>query len=111
MIKRTHRAGGRKAKNRFCVECGKRDLPGVDRYQRGSRWEENGEVWLRCLDCLEFDRAPRGKGVQRCGSCHAAYLELMSAPSVDEETDQEDEAEVIVEKEEYGVLPLCYVLR
>lgn len=44
-------AGGLKAHERFCNECGRRPLPGVHRHKLGARWTEYGMPYMRCSGC------------------------------------------------------------
>jgi hypothetical protein len=70
MVKKKKAPGGSQAHNRFCIECGRRPLPGVHRYTLGSRWEEHGVPFARCLRCRSIARAPDDKAVKLCLSCH-----------------------------------------
>lgn len=36
---------------RFCLECGRRPLPGGNRYKAGDSWREEGKLWVRCGVC------------------------------------------------------------
>jgi len=52
MFTKKKAAGGAQAHNRFCIECGRRSLPGVHRYMLGARWQENG--------------VPKGQRIRQC---------------------------------------------
>jgi hypothetical protein len=74
MVKRKKAAGGTEARNRFCIECGRRPLPGVHRYQLGSRWEEAGVLFVRCLRCTAITLGPEDQNVPLCLSCYTQDL-------------------------------------
>ena len=52
---------------RFCLDCGKRPLPGTHRYQEGASWHEDGVLLCRCRACKGIVRARVGRSV--CVSC------------------------------------------
>ncbi|KFY49112.1 hypothetical protein V495_00760 [Pseudogymnoascus sp. VKM F-4514 (FW-929)] len=72
-------AGGTQAHNRFCIECGRRPLPGLHRYMLGSRWKENGVPFARCLRCEIIAKGPEDQAVPLCFSCHTQDLERARA--------------------------------
>ena len=71
--------GGAQAHSRFCIECGRRPLPGVHRYTLGSRWKENGVPFVRCFSCKIVARALEDQTVLICLSCHMQDLERVRA--------------------------------
>ncbi|OBT61335.1 hypothetical protein VE03_09536 [Pseudogymnoascus sp. 23342-1-I1] len=71
--------GGTQAHNRFCIECGRRPLPGLHRYMLGSRWKENGAPFARCLKCKIIAKGPEDQAVPLCFSCHTQDLERVRA--------------------------------
>ncbi|EPE24926.1 hypothetical protein GLAREA_11507 [Glarea lozoyensis ATCC 20868] len=79
MVKKHKRPGGRQARSRFCIECGRRPLPGTHRYMLGQRWEEGVVPYVRCIRCTEIDIAPDDKIVKLCLSCHQQNLERKRA--------------------------------
>lgn len=79
MYKKKKVPGGTQAHNRFCIECGRRPLPGVHRYMLGSRWEEYGAPFARCLRCQRIARGPDDQAVPLCLSCHTQDLERARA--------------------------------
>jgi hypothetical protein len=79
MFKKKKAPGGSQAHNRFCFECGRRPLPGVHRYMLGSRWEEYGVPFARCLRCGSIARGPEDQAVPLCLSCHTQDLERVRA--------------------------------
>jgi hypothetical protein len=74
MVKKKKVAGGTGARNRFCIECGRRPLPGVHRYHLGSRWEEAGMLFVRCLRCTAITLGPEDQNVPLCLSCYTKHL-------------------------------------
>lgn len=74
MVKKKRVAGGTEARNRFCIECGRRPLPGVHRYTRGQRWAEAGVLFVRCLRCTAIARGPEDQNVPLCLSCYTQDL-------------------------------------
>jgi hypothetical protein len=79
MVKRKKAAGGTEARNRFCIECGRRPLPGLHRYMLGARWEESGMLFVRCLRCTTITMGPEEQNVPLCLSCHTQDLERARA--------------------------------
>jgi hypothetical protein len=79
MVKQKKAPGGSQAHNRFCIECGRRPLPGVHRYTLGSRWEEHGVPFARCLRCRRIARGPEDKAVELCLSCHGQDMQRVRA--------------------------------
>ncbi|KUJ08642.1 uncharacterized protein LY89DRAFT_676558 [Mollisia scopiformis] len=71
--------GGAQAHNRFCIECGRRPLPGVHRYMLGARWEEHGVPYARCKRCKMIAKGPEDQAVPLCFSCHTQDLEKARA--------------------------------
>ncbi|KAH6722905.1 hypothetical protein BKA61DRAFT_585472 [Leptodontidium sp. MPI-SDFR-AT-0119] len=61
--------GGVQAGSRFCIECGKRPLPGTNRYQKGARWKEAGRPWVRCVKCGDVGEGSSDQAVQKCLVC------------------------------------------
>ena len=41
---------------RFCLDCGVRDLPGDFRYQQGENWTDGRGRWSRCKNCHRIGR-------------------------------------------------------
>lgn len=72
-------SGNAQAHNRFCIECGRRPLPGVHRYMLGSRWHEHGVPYARCKRCRVIARGPEDQTVPLCFSCHTQDLEKARA--------------------------------
>lgn len=79
MFKKKKVPGGADALNRFCIECGRRPLPGVHRYTLGARWEEDGIPFARCHRCMMIAMGPDNKAVPLCLSCHRQDLERARA--------------------------------
>lgn len=52
---------------RFCLDCGRRPLPGGHRYQDGASWHEDGVLLVRCRACKGIVRARPGRSV--CVGC------------------------------------------
>lgn len=75
MTKRRKMAGGAEPHNRFCIECGRRPLPGVHRHSLEARWEECGTSFVRCLRCASIAIGPKDHAVQLCYSCHTQDLD------------------------------------
>lgn len=71
--------GGAQAHNRFCIECGRRPLPGVHRYMLGSRWQEYGVPYARCKRCRTIAQGPEDQAVPLCFSCYTRDLERARA--------------------------------
>ncbi|KFY45634.1 hypothetical protein V494_00859 [Pseudogymnoascus sp. VKM F-4513 (FW-928)] len=99
MIMKKRGPGGAQAHNRFCIECGRRPIPGPHRYVLGSRWKENGASFVRCLRCGVIGRAPEDQRVPLCFSCHTQHLEREKAARelerVRRETREREEREVL----------------
>lgn len=58
-------------KNRFCNDCGVRDLPGRHRYQLGERWDDEYRTWyVRCVRCEGIKVAMREKWEMGCFGCY-----------------------------------------
>ena len=72
MVKELMAAGKNKAPERFCLECGRRPLPGLHRYGPGSRWREAGVPYVRCARCNEISQRLQDL-VVRCGPCQARF--------------------------------------
>lgn len=73
--KKSKAPSSNQAYNRFCIECGRRPLPGVYRYTLGSRWEEHGVPVVRCLRCGNIARGPEDKTVELCLLCYRQNLQ------------------------------------
>lgn len=52
---------------RFCLECGRRPLPGSHRYQEGDKWHEDGSLMVRCRTCKGICRGRVGRST--CEGC------------------------------------------
>lgn len=70
MITKKKAPSGVQACTRFCIECGRRPLPGVHRYMLGSRWVEHGVPFARCVKCKQIAQGPEDMGVRMCLPCH-----------------------------------------
>ncbi|KFY14800.1 hypothetical protein V492_02407 [Pseudogymnoascus sp. VKM F-4246] len=94
--------GGAHAHNRFCIECGRRPVPGPHRYVIGWRWKENGAYFVRCLRCEVIGRAAEDYRVPFCFSCHTQDLERERAARelerVRREAREREERKVLREK-------------
>lgn len=67
--------GGRKARERFCIECGARDLPGPFRYDKlGYISPEEGRNkvwWVRCERCEKAAKLSEEQLFRDvCGPCY-----------------------------------------
>lgn len=57
-------------RDRFCIECGRRDLPGPYRYQLGDQWEDHYLHWyVRCEKCKKINRAALDIKLRMCKFC------------------------------------------
>lgn len=92
MTKKKKVLGGLEAHNRFCIECGRRPLPGEHQYTRGQRWDENGNPFVRCFKCQRTAQAPEDRSVQLCLSCHTQDLERQRQAEVRKRVQRESEA-------------------
>ena len=57
---------------KFCLECGKRDLPGPFRYKEGDVWDEGGVdyvTYVRCRGCKKDGRIHAAAGSRMCEGC------------------------------------------
>jgi hypothetical protein len=75
MVKRKKGPQGTQAHNRFCLECGRRPLPGPHRYTSGDRWDESGVPFVRCRWCAKVAKAPADQDIELCLYCHTRALE------------------------------------
>ncbi|CZT40884.1 uncharacterized protein RSE6_00555 [Rhynchosporium secalis] len=84
MIRKGKAPGSGQAHSRFCIECGRRDLPGLHRYMLGSRWDDDDIPYVRCIRCKTIARGPEEKAVQLCLSCHRQDSESEKARAAEE---------------------------
>lgn len=73
--KKKNRPGQPGARERFCIECGRRPLPGPHRYKLGLQWKEDGVCFVRCVECENIARGFQYLAAPVCLSCHRQRLE------------------------------------
>lgn len=84
MVKGKKGKNGTYRENRFCVQCGINPRPGTTRYSRGACIERQGEHFVVCLRCAQYERGAV-EGLCKLAVCHGCRTFLRAAEVRDEE--------------------------